>query len=276
MIDSLIIGRNFKDKRARPQILIGLLILLLLTFGLLVYLEGLNVTTLVDFVKNLLPEVITFFIAILFIEFWIDRQRSSVLRNINQSHSRSVEFQINRLAVQILGFLNYFDLKDSKMLYEFLGKDLNFRPGFTSFKSIGSKELAKKYFIQLNSASNKVQHVHDFVDILQDYGGKINVTVEKIYPIADPKVRTFFESDFFVYQGSVNAVGSIFKSFESDEFKQWKASHPTEDTEHLYDAVNLLVTKFNPDVVSLENLFQDLININKLAYENKLFINIKL
>jgi len=274
--NQFLISRKFKQVKSKPIIIVGLLILFAISLFVVIHFEGWNTQTAVSIFRDMIPQLLGFLIAIFFIEFWIERQRSIALKNLNYAHSNHIETSINRLALHILNYLLLADVKDPDKLATYLGKDMSFRPAMSLFTQITPVGLKNAYIKGITEAADRKKYVDDFVELLNNFGGNIKDEVDKIYPIADPRVKSFFSTDFLVYQGAINSTSEILGYSETKEFKKWKKKASKKEVKDFEEGFGLLMTKFNPGNRDIEELAKDLIEISNLARENKLFVNIKL
>lgn len=274
--NKFLISRKFKQTKSKPKIIFGLVILFILSLSVVIYFEGLNSQTAVGILKDMIPQLLGFLIAIFFIEFWIERQRLSELKNLNLALSNNIEISINRLILHILNYVSLADVNDQNKLKSYLGEDMNFRPAIELLIQITPANLKNAYVKGLTESSDSKKYIDDFIELLQNYGGNIKDEVNKLYPVADPRVKSFFETDFHVYQGAISSASQILGYPDTDEFKKWKKDVSKEEVENFETGLRLLVTTFNPVNKDIEELAKDLIEISNLARENRLFVNIKL
>ena len=274
--NKFLISRKFKQIKSKPKIIFGLVILFILSLSIVVYLEGWNTQTAVGILKDMIPQLLGFLIANFFIEFWIERQRLSELKNLNHARSNNIETSINRLVLHILNYVSLADVNDRDKLIGYLGEDMNFRPAMLRLVKITPVGLKNTYVKGITEAKDRKKYVDDFIEILQNFGGNIKDEVDKLYPVADPRVKAFFETDFVVYQGAISSTSQILGYSDSEEFKKWKSETSNEEVAKFEEGFGLLMTKFNPGNKDIEELAKDLIEISNLARENRLFVNIKL
>lgn len=274
--NKFLISRKFKQIKSKPKIIFGLVVLFILSLSAVVYFEGWNSQTAVGILKDMIPQLLGFLIAIFFIEFWIEKQRLGELKNLNLAHSNNIEISINRLVLHILNYVSLADINDQDKLKSYLGEDMNFRPAIELLMQVTPVGLKNAYIEGITKAKDRKKYVDDFIEILQNYGGMIKDEVSKLYPVADPRVKSFFETDFHVYQGAINSTSQILGYSDTDEFKKWKSETSSEEVMKFEKGFSLLMTKFNPGNKDIEELAKDLIEISNLARENRLFVNIKL
>jgi hypothetical protein len=187
-----LIGRKFKQIKSKPKIIFSLVVLFAISLSIVVYFEGWNVQTVINIFKDLLPQLLAFLIAIFFIEFWIERQRLAALKNLNQARSNSIEVSVNRLALHILNYLSIADVNDPDKLASYLGGDMSFRPAMLLFIQTTPAGIKNAYVKGITEAKDRQKYVDDFVELLKNFGGNIKDEVDKLYPVADPRVRGFF------------------------------------------------------------------------------------
>lgn len=252
--------------------IIVILIFILIICTLVTYISG-NLTSnfFVRMVENLIPNILSLLVTVLFINSILNKDRSVTLKKINKIKAEHLYFCMNRLCFFILGYLKIID-KDGE-LPNYLGEKMDFVKAKEKFKiELDLNTLLEEFLSELKNSKDKKIYIDGFCKILEDFSKSTEDSIKNIYPAPSPRIISFFEHDLAWYRGAISIYAIPFEIRREPEVENtFKSSKEKEDFDNGFD---LIYIKYNPINKKVQSLFEDIMEICGLIEREDLFSNI--
>lgn len=172
------------------SIKISILITIIICVVILYFLNTkLDQIYLVNFVTNLLTNIIVLWFWIFFVDNIIESEKHSKYMSINKFKSEWISFFINRLQLKLLVFLDIIDNQET-----YMSNDIQLNNIPIIFAN-NLENICFLFFKKINSADDKSWIINTFNNIRKEESENILLQLKQIYPQPKAEIIHIFEAD---------------------------------------------------------------------------------